>query len=95
MPIKPLTNTKPLTKSSRGAQAATSEGTKIQTGTQTPVTVITPVAKKKHWKWRSTGLYHQLIREEEEEGSDQEASLLAREGEEEVIEVSRWKPYSS
>ena len=46
-----------------------------------------PVVKKKHWLWRSTGLYHQLVKEEEEEGSDQEASPLARKRKEEMIEV--------
>lgn len=58
----------------------------VDTGTQTSTTVIAPIVKK-HWQWRSTGLYHQLVREEEEEASDQEASPLARKCKEEVVEV--------
>lgn len=29
--------------------------------------------KKTQWTWKSVGLYHQLLREEGEEGFDQEA----------------------
>lgn len=58
-----------------------------ETGTQTSTTVIAPVVKRKHWQWRSTELYHQLVKEEEEEGSDQEASPLARKHKEKAIEV--------
>ncbi|KAK4810794.1 hypothetical protein QYF61_008766 [Mycteria americana] len=65
----------------------TSEDTMVEIGTQTTTTVIAPVVKKKQWTRRSTGPYHQLVREEEEEeGSDQEAGPSAKKWEEGVRE---------
>lgn len=61
----------------------------VDTGTQTPTTVITPVVKKKQLTWRLTGVYHQLIREKEKEEPDQEASPSAKKWEEEVREMTQ------
>ncbi|KAM9590504.1 uncharacterized protein ACIBXB_005765 [Morphnus guianensis] len=51
-----------------GTQTA-SEDTMLEIGTQTTTrtTVIAPIVKKKQWTRRSTGPYHRLVREEEEE----------------------------
>lgn len=50
-----------------------------ETGTQTLTTVIAPVVKKKQWTWRLMSPYHQLVRDAEDEESDQEASPSAKE----------------
>jgi len=49
-----------------GTQTA-SEDTMFGIGTQTTMTSNCPVVKKKKWTKRTTGPYHQLVREEEEE----------------------------
>ncbi|GAB0206427.1 hypothetical protein GRJ2_003108300 [Grus japonensis] len=72
-----------------GTQTA-AEDTVAEIGTQTiTTTVIAPVVKKKQWTRRSTGPYHQLVREEEEEEErfDQEASPSAKKWEEGVREI--------
>lgn len=71
-----------------GIQTTTKNMT-VDTGTQTPTTVITPVVKKKQLTWRLRGPYHQLIREKEKEESDQEASPSAKKWEEEVREMTQ------
>ncbi|KAK4810584.1 hypothetical protein QYF61_007321 [Mycteria americana] len=70
-----------------GTQSA-SEHTMVEIGTQTTTTtVIAPVVKKKQWTRWSTGPYHRLVREEEEEeGFDQEASPSAKKLDEGVRE---------
>ncbi|GAB0210089.1 hypothetical protein GRJ2_003474700 [Grus japonensis] len=72
-----------------GTQTA-AEDTVAEIGTQTiTTTVIAPVVKKKQWTRRSTGPYHQLVREEEEEEErfDQEAGPSAKKWEEGVREI--------
>ncbi|GAB0210142.1 hypothetical protein GRJ2_003480000 [Grus japonensis] len=72
-----------------GTQTA-AEDTLVEIGTQTTTaTVIAPVVKKKQWTRRSTGPYHQLVREaeEEEERFDQEAGPSAKKWEEGVREI--------
>ncbi|GAB0207603.1 hypothetical protein GRJ2_003226000 [Grus japonensis] len=72
-----------------GTQTA-AEDTVAEIGTQTiTATVIAPVVKKKQWTRRSTGPYHQLVREEEEEEErfEQEAGPSAKKQEEGVREI--------
>lgn len=68
----------------------------VETGTQTPSTVITPVMKKKSWTWKLMVPYHQLVREEEEEEVEecsQKATPLAKKWEE-VTETTQEKKTS-
>ncbi|GAB0208081.1 hypothetical protein GRJ2_003273800 [Grus japonensis] len=72
-----------------GTQTA-AEDTVAEIGTQTiTTTVIAPVVKKNQWTRRSTGPYHRLVREEEEEEErfDQEAGPSAKKWEEGVREI--------
>ncbi|KAM9591477.1 uncharacterized protein ACIBXB_006274 [Morphnus guianensis] len=74
-----------------GTQTA-SEDTMLEVGTQTTTTttVIAPIVKRKQWTRRSTGPYHRLVREEEEEeGLDLEAGPLIKKLEEGVRELKQ------
>ncbi|KAK4810863.1 hypothetical protein QYF61_008835 [Mycteria americana] len=66
-----------------------SQRTVVEIETQTTTTVIAPAVKKKQWTRRSTGPYHRLVREEEEEeGFDQEAGPFTKKLEEGVAQKS-------
>lgn len=72
-----------------GTQTA-SKDTMLEIGTQTTTTVIAPVVKRKQWTRRSTGPYHRLVREEEEEERlDLEAGPSIRKLEEGVRELKQ------
>ncbi|KAK4826744.1 hypothetical protein QYF61_010997 [Mycteria americana] len=64
-----------------------SQRTVVEAGTQTTTTVIAPAVKTKQWTRKTTGPYHRLVREEEEEERfDQEAGPSTKELEEGVRE---------
>ncbi|XP_010568992.1 PREDICTED: uncharacterized protein LOC104833793 [Haliaeetus leucocephalus] len=73
-----------------GTQTA-SEDTMLEIGTQTTTTtVIAPIVKRKQWTRRSTGPYHRLVREEEEEERlDLEAGPSIKKLEEGVRELKQ------